>query len=154
MTLRQLESFLAVVDLRSFRKAAERVALSQPALSQQVKELERELGTPVLERLGRTTALTEAGPILEAHARRVLATLQGARDAISWLQGLQHGSLVLGASSTPGIYLLPGLLAHFTVQYPGVDVALRIGNTRPSGVGLTRHSGHRLTPRWSSASLT
>jgi DNA-binding transcriptional LysR family regulator len=130
MTLRQLESFLAVVDLRSFRKAAERVALSQPALSQQVKELERELGTPVLERLGRTTALTEAGRILEAHARRVLATLQGARDAITGLQGLQHGSLVLGASSTPGIYLLPGLLARFTLQYPGVDVALRIGNTR------------------------
>jgi DNA-binding transcriptional LysR family regulator len=130
MTLRQLESFLAVVDLRSFRKAAERVALSQPALSQQIKELERELGTPILERLGRTTALTEAGRILEAHARRVLATLRGARDAIAGLQGLQHGSLVLGASSTPGIYLLPGVLARFTTRYPGVDVALRIGNTR------------------------
>jgi LysR family transcriptional regulator, cyn operon transcriptional activator len=116
MTLRQLESFLAVVDLRSFRKAAERVALSQPALSQQVKELERELGTPILERLGRTTALTEAGRILEAHARRVLATRRGARDAIAGLQGLQHGSLVLGASSTPGIYLLPGVLARFTTR--------------------------------------
>ncbi|HEV8308076.1 MAG TPA: LysR substrate-binding domain-containing protein [Methylomirabilota bacterium] len=130
MTLRQLESFLAVVDLRSFRKAAERVALSQPALSQQIKELERELDTPILERLGRTTALTEAGRILEAHARRVLATLQGARDAIAGLQGLRHGSLVLGASSTPGIYLLPRVLARFTTRYPGVDVTLRIGNTR------------------------
>ena len=130
MTLRQLESFLAAVDLRSFRKAAERVALSQPALSQQIKELERELGAPVLDRLGRTTGLTEVGRILEAHARRVLATLQGARDAIAGLQGLQHGSLVLGASSTPGIYLLPRVLARFTTRYPGVEIALRIGNTR------------------------
>ena len=130
MTLRQLEVFLAVARARSFRRAAERVALSQSALSQQVKELERELGAPVFDRLGRTVALTEAGRVLEAHAQRVFATLQGARDAIGELRGLERGSLVLGASSTPGIYLLPWLLGRFKRRYPRIAVALRIGNTR------------------------
>ncbi|MGH7264231.1 MAG: LysR substrate-binding domain-containing protein [Candidatus Rokuibacteriota bacterium] len=130
MTLRQLESFLAVVELRSFRKAAARVRLSQPALSHQVKELESELGTALFDRLGRTIAVTEAGRVLEGPVRRTFATLQGAREAVGELQGLQRGSLVLGASSTPGIYLLPRLLGRFKTRYPRIEVALRIGNTR------------------------
>ena len=130
MTLRQLEIFLAVAAARSFRKAADRIALSQPALSQQIKELERELGTPVFDRLGRTVTLTEAGRLLEAHTHRVFATLQGAREAIGELCGLSRGSLLLGASSTPGIYLLPWLLERFKTRYPDIQVSLRIGNTR------------------------
>lgn len=130
MTLRQLEVFLAVLELGSFRKAAERVSLSQPALSHQVKALEQELETSLFERLGRTIALTEAGRILEGYARRMFAARQGAREAIGELRGLERGSLVLGASSTPGIYLVPWLLGRFKAQYPGIDVALRIGNTR------------------------
>lgn len=130
MTLRQLEIFLAVARARSFRKAAERVALSQPALSQQIKELERELATPVFDRLGRTVGLTEAGRVLEEHAQRVFATLQGAQEAISELQGLERGRLRLGGSTTPGIYLLPRVLGRFKARHPGVDLSLRIGNTR------------------------
>jgi DNA-binding transcriptional LysR family regulator len=130
VTLRQLESFLAVVELRSFRKAAARVGLSQPALSHQIKELESELGTSLFERLGRTIALADAGRILEGPARRTFATLQGAREAVGALRGLHRGSLVLGASSTPGIYLLPRVLGRFKARYPGIEVALRIGNTR------------------------
>lgn len=130
MTLRQLEIFLAVARARSFRRAAEAVALSQPALSQQVKELERELGTPVFDRLGRTVGLTDAGRLLEEHARRVFATLQGAREAIEELRGLDRGTLRLGGSTTPGIYLLPRLLGRFKARHPGVALSLCIGNTR------------------------
>jgi len=130
LTLRQLEILLAVTRMRSFRRAAEEMRLSQPALSQQIKELERELGTPVFDRLGRTIGLTQAGRILGAHAQRVFATLQGARDAIGELRGLRRGSLLLAGSSTPGIYLLPWLLGRFKRRYPAVDVILRIGNTR------------------------
>ncbi len=115
---------------RSFRKAAERVALSQPALSQQIKELERELATPVFDRLGRTVGLTEAGRVLEEHAQRVFATLQGAQEALGELRGLERGSLRLGGSTTPGIYLLPRLLGRFKARHPGVALSLRIGNTR------------------------
>jgi DNA-binding transcriptional LysR family regulator len=130
VTLRQLESFLAVLELRSFRRAAERIGLSQPALSHQVRDLEQELGSPVFERLGRTIAVTEAGWVLEPYARRMFAALQGAHEAVGELRGLRRGAVLLGASSTPGIYLLPRVLGRFKAQYPGIELALRIGNTR------------------------
>jgi DNA-binding transcriptional LysR family regulator len=130
VTLRQLESFLAVARAGSFRRAAERVALSQPALSQHIREVERELGAPVFDRLGRSIGLTPAGRVLEEHAGRIFAMLRGVREAIAELSGLERGALVLGGSTTPGIYLLPGLLGRFKARHPRIDVALRIGNTR------------------------
>jgi len=106
-SLRQFEVFLAVARAKSFRRAAEALHLSQPALSQHVGELERELGARLFDRLGRTVELTEAGRILEGHAQRLFATLESAREAIRELSGLRRGSLVVGASTTPGIYVLP-----------------------------------------------
>lgn len=130
MTLRQLESFLAIVRAGSFRRAAERLALSQPALSQQIKELERELEVPLFDRLGRSVRPTEAGRLLETHVQRVFATIEGAQEAVRALRGLARGSLLLAASTTPGIYLLPRLLADFKRVRPGLAVSLRIANTR------------------------
>ena len=130
MTLRQLEVFLAVARARSYRRAAEALHTSQPALSQHVRELEKELAVKVFDRLGRSVALTEAGRLLETHARRVFGALDGAREAIAELQGLQRGSLVVGASTTPGTYVLPGVISHFRRQYPGVDLHLSIANSR------------------------
>jgi DNA-binding transcriptional LysR family regulator len=128
--MRQLEVFLAVARAGSFRRAAERVHLSQPALSQHVGELERGLGARLFERRGRTVTLTEAGRILEDHALRVLATLDGARQAIADLAGGARGSLIVGASTTPGLYLLPGLMGAFERDQPGISVDLRIANSR------------------------
>lgn len=130
MTLRQFEVFLAVARAKSFRRAAETLRLSQPALSQHVKELEDELGTRLFDRLGRSVALTEAGRLLEEHAVRLFATLEGAREAIGELQGLRRGSLLIGGSTTPGIYVLPRLVAAFRTRYPGIEVSLRIANSR------------------------
>jgi DNA-binding transcriptional LysR family regulator len=130
VTLRQLELFLAVSRARSFRKAAARVALSQSALSQQVKALEEELGLRVFDRLGRTIATTEAGRLLETHVQRILAALEGAREAMAELRGVARGTLRLGASTTPGIYVLPRLLGRFTARHPGIELVLSIGNTR------------------------
>jgi len=130
VTLRQLEIFLAVARAGSFRRAAERLALSQPALSQQVKELERRLDSPLFDRLGRSIGLTQAGRLLEEHARRIFAMLQGVQDAMRELRGLDRGSLLLGGSTTPGIYLLPWLLGRFKARHGGIEVSLRIGNTR------------------------
>jgi len=129
MTLRQFEVFLAVAGAKSFRRAAERLHLSQPTLSQHVRELETELGARLLDRIGRAVQLTDAGRVLEEHATRLLATLTDARQAIADLQGLQRGSLIIGASTTPGIYVLPGLLGIFRQRYPGVEVTLRLGNS-------------------------
>ena len=128
-TLRQFEVFLAVAKAGSFRAAAEAMHLSQPALSQHVAEMERELGTRLFDRLGRKVALTEAGRVLEDHAHRLFASLASAREAVADLSGLQRGSLVVGASTTPGIYVLPGVIAAFQEKYPGVALSLRIANS-------------------------
>ncbi len=129
MTLRQLEVFLAVARAGSFRAAAERLHTSQPALSQHVRELEEELDAPLFDRLGRRIALTEAGRLLEEHAARVLAAVADARDAIGDLRGLRRGSLVVGASTTPGIYVLPGLVGAFRRRHPGIALRLQIANS-------------------------
>jgi DNA-binding transcriptional LysR family regulator len=128
--MRQLEVFLAVARAGSFRRAADRVHLSQPALSQHVGELERGLGARLFDRRGRQIALTEAGRILEDHALRIFATLAGAEEAIAELAGGTRGSLVIGASTTPGIYLLPGLMGAFERDQPGITMSLRIANSR------------------------
>lgn len=150
-SLRQFEVFLAVAKAGSFRAAAEAMHLSQPALSQHVAEMERELGTRLFDRLGRKIALTEAGRILEEHALRLFASLASAREAVADLSGLKRGSLVIGASTTPGIYVLPGIIAAFREKYPGVAMSLRIDNSalieeqiRGNEVDLGVVGGHAL----------
>ena len=128
-TLRQFEVFLAVAKAGSFRAAAQAMHLSQPAISQHLGEMEHDLGTRLFDRLGRKVALTEAGRVLEEHAHRLFASLAGAREAVADLSGLKRGSLVLGASTTPGIYVLPRMIATFQKRYPGVTLSLRIGNS-------------------------
>ncbi len=129
MTLRQFEVFLAVARARSFRRATETLHLSQPALSQHVRELEGALGARLFDRLGRAVHLTEAGRILEDHAIRLFATLADAQHAIAELQGLERGTLAIGASTTPGIYVLPGVLGVYRQRHPAIDVALQLGNS-------------------------
>lgn len=130
MTLRQLEVFTAVAQAQGFRRAAERLHTSQPALSQHVRELEEELGVRLLDRLRRTVQLTDAGRLLLDHAQRVFATLQSARDVIGELKGLQRGSLLVGASTTPGIYVLPRIIGAFRQRHPRITFHLRIANSR------------------------
>ena len=152
-TMRQLEVFLAVAREGSFRRAADRVHLSQPALSQHVGQLERELGARLFDRRGRAVALTEAGLVLREHALRVVAALTGAREAIAELHGVGRGSLVVGASTTPGIYLMPAVIGAFEREHPGVAVHLSIANSRviesqvqANELDLGVVGGHGLTP--------
>jgi DNA-binding transcriptional LysR family regulator len=130
MTFRQLTAFLAVARERSFIRGAHRIHLSQPTLSEHVQELEREVGARLFLRRGRTVALTEAGRIFEPHAARLVAAADEARHAVQELDGLHRGSLVVGASTTPGIYVLPRLLAAFQRRHPGIELTLRIANSR------------------------
>jgi len=130
MTIRQLEVFLGVAQAKSFSRAAERIHLSQPTLSEHMRELEEELGVRLFVRHPRSVSLTEAGRVFEDYATRVVATLAAGRQALAELDGLQRGSLVVGASTTPGTYVLPALIARFRNAYPGITVALRIANSR------------------------
>lgn len=104
--------------------------MSQSAVSRAVQELERQLGTVLLERRSRGVAPTVAGTILGDHARRIFMHERLAIEALNELRGLQRGRLAIGASSTIGIYLLPPLLGHYHRRYPGIELFLDIGNTQ------------------------
>ncbi len=127
VTLRQLRTFKTVADLNSFSLAAQRLKLSQPSISYQVKELEEALGVPLLDRLGKRVQLTEAGTLLYGYARRMLDVLDEATIAIEEMRGIQRGNLRVGASTTVGIYLLPAALGAFKKLHPGLVISLEIG---------------------------
>lgn len=153
MTLRQLEVFLAIARAHSYRQAAEALHTSQPGLSQHVRELEGELGVRLFDRLSRGVVLTEAGRLLEERAQRVFATLTDVREVLGELQGLQRGSLLVGASTTPGIYVLPAVIGEFRRRHPGIDLRLRIANSRVIEEAIRAHEvdlgvvgGHGLAP--------
>jgi DNA-binding transcriptional LysR family regulator len=129
MTFRQFEVFLAVAREKSFSRAARRIHSAQPTLSEHVSELERELGRKLFVRRGREVTLTEAGRVFEEYAARIVATVEGARQAMDELDGLSRGSLLIGASTTPGLYVVPGILAAFRARYPGIELKLQIANS-------------------------
>ncbi len=130
MTIRQLEVFLAIARAQSFSRAAERIHLSQPTLSEHTRQLEEELGVPLFLRHGRAVTLTEAGRVFEDYATRLVTTLAAGKQAVAELDGLARGSLVVGASTTPGTYVLPALIARFRKAHPGITVDLRVANSR------------------------
>ncbi len=120
MELRQLRYLLAVAEEGSITRAAQRVYVTQPALSQQLQLLERELGTALLDRSGRRVRLTPAGEILVRSAREVIRQLEEARTAIRELMGLERGELTLGVVQTVNMYLMPLALSRFWECYPKV----------------------------------
>lgn len=130
LNLHLLRIYVAVLEQGSFTKAAETLTMSQSAVSRAVQELERQLGTTLLERRARGVAPTMAGTILGEHARRIFTHERLAIEALNELRGLQRGRLAIGASSTIGIYLLPPLLGNYHRRYPGIELFLDIGNTQ------------------------
>jgi DNA-binding transcriptional LysR family regulator len=127
VTLRQLRTFKTVADLKSLSLAAQKLRLSQPSVSYQVKELEEALGLPLLDRLGKQVQLTEAGSVLYSYARRTLDVLDEAALALEEMRGIKRGRLRVGASTTVGIYLLPAALGAFKKLHPGLVISLEIG---------------------------
>ena len=93
MELKQLEYFIAVCQEQHFTRAAEKLGIAQPSLSQQIRLLEHEIGTPLFDRIGKRTVITEAGKALLHHSYNVFHELSQAKAAISELQGLQRGTL-------------------------------------------------------------
>lgn len=130
LNLHLLRIYVAVLDQGSFTRAAEALTMSQSAVSRAVQELERQIGTVLIERRARGIVPTTAGTILGDHARRIFAHERMAIEALNELRGLQRGRLAIGASSTIGIYLLPPILGVYHRQYPGIELFLDIGNTQ------------------------
>jgi LysR family transcriptional activator of glutamate synthase operon len=128
--LRQLRYFIAVAEHRHFTRAAAGLHIAQPALSQQIRRLEDELGLELLARTSRSVALTQAGELLLVRARRALAEVDGAVEDLDALKGLARGRVVVGAIQSLGPFDLPGLLAGFHAAHPGVDILLREDTTQ------------------------
>lgn len=146
MNIRQLESFLTVVELQSFSKAAKKLYMSQPAISLQIKALEEQLGVDLLERLERGVIPTLAGKVVCREAGEILAAFRRLEEEIGQIKGQQKGTVVVAASTVPGEYLLPGLIGEFRKLFPGITVTLVIGDTaqvanqllsRQADVGIT-----------------
>jgi LysR family cyn operon transcriptional activator len=124
MELRQLRYFLAVADTCHFRRAAESLHVSQPTLSQQIQQLEKELGTPLFDRIGKRVQLTVAGETFLHHAQRVLHELEQAQVALRELDGLERGKLCVGAVQTLNTYLIPPIIARFATAHPAVFLSV------------------------------
>jgi DNA-binding transcriptional LysR family regulator len=130
MELNQLRVFCAVVEKKSFSRASEAVFLSQPTVSLQIRALEQELGTRLLDRQGKEVSVTGSGKLLYGYARKILHIADEAKQALAHLKGLIMGEIIIGASTIPGEYILPGLLAEFKEKYPGIEINLAIGDTK------------------------
>lgn len=130
MELRQLRSFREVARHGGTTRAAERLGLTQPAVTAQIHTLERALGVKLFEPVGRRLRLTGEGQVLLEHVDRILDEAESAVEAVRAVRGLKLGRVSIGASTTPGNYLLPTLLASFHRLHPGVSVKLEVGNTR------------------------
>ena len=126
ISLTQLRVFAAVASYNSFTRAAEELQVSQPYVSGQISALEASLGLPLFNRVGRKAYLNEAGKIYFPYARAVLDNLKSAQHSLEEFRGLVIGHVTIGASSTPGAYILPELLRPFLTDYPGVELTIQI----------------------------
>ena len=124
MNLQQLRYFLGAAEHGSFTAAARSLYIAQPSLSEQVRQLEAELGVDLFARVGRGIVLTEAGRAFRPEAERVLASVEQARDAVRGVRELRGGTLSFGMFGTASGYLIADLVGDFRKRYP--DVRLRL----------------------------
>ena len=127
VTLRKMRVFAAVARNLSFTRAARELHLTQPAISQQVKLLEEEIGMPLFEQIGRKVHLAPAGVELLRYTEQAMELLRQAGESLAAMRGLKRGVLKLGAVSTAK-YFAPSLLSAFTPAYPEVTIKFEVGN--------------------------
>ena len=132
MTLEQLRIFVAVADTLSMTRAAERLHLTQPAVSAAIAALEQRHAAHLFDRVGRRLELTEAGRLFLPEAREVLACADDACRVLEELDGLMRGEVRIAASQTVATYWLPRRMARFAAQVPNVRLHLAVGNSAQS----------------------
>src|SRR5881398_3517770 len=139
MEIHQLRYFVAVAEEGSFSRAAGKVRVAQPSLSQQIRKLEAEVGQPLFDRLPRSVVLTEAGRCLIDYARQILASVGDARRCVDELKDVVAGKLAVGAIPTISPYVLPELVGKFQNHYP--DVMLEIVEDVTEGIARRVEAG-------------
>lgn len=125
MDLAQLKTFCIIIEEKSFSRAAQRLFLTQPAISMQIKALENDIGQVLFDRSTKEIMCTEAGNLLYPCAQRVLQEIDNARNKIDEIKNLVRGQLTLGCSDTVSSYLLPSFLSQFLEKYPFLEVSVR-----------------------------
>ncbi|MGM8366413.1 LysR family transcriptional regulator [Virgibacillus sp. W0181] len=124
MEIRQLEYFLAVCKELHFTRAAEKLNISQPSLSQQIRVLENELGMLLFDRIGKKIRITEAGQLLLKHSRNIFFELEEIHNVMDDLKDLETGRVSIGGLFTAVTYLLPPVILRYHRQYPAIDLAV------------------------------
>jgi len=130
MDLRHLETFVKIAELSSFTKAAEELCITQPTASKQIVDLEGYFGVRLIDRTKRQVALTRAGEILFRYGKDFMALRKETIDAMESFKGLKKGTVVIGASTVPGIYILPHVLHTFHECYSGITIKLIVSDSK------------------------
>lgn len=130
MNLHLLRIFATVVEQKSFSRAAEVLAVSQPAVSKAVRELESQLDVVLLDRGGRQFTVSEPGKVLYEYARGIFAMERAAVDAVQSFYSMERGTLTIGASTTIATYWMPPLIARFAKAHPGIQIRVQSSNTQ------------------------
>lgn len=138
MQIHQLRSFVAVAELRHFTQAATVVGISQPSLSKQIHNLERELNAPLFERARGDITLTAAGEALLPIAQRIIADVEAARREVQELVGLRRGRVRLGATPSLCASVVPRVLRHYRDRYPGIELHIEEGGSQDLVRNLVR----------------
>ena len=128
VNLNQLEVFVAVVESGGFSGAAKALYMSQPSVSNHIRNLEASLGVPLVERTTQGARTTPAGEVVLEHARSIFEQVRELEHRVSQFQGLDAGRLVVAGTTTLGTYLLPRLVAEFGRRAPRVECQIRVGN--------------------------
>jgi DNA-binding transcriptional LysR family regulator len=126
LDLNAINVFLTVAELGSFSAAGRKLNISQPAISQVIQNLERQLGVQLFVRQGRSIRLTEAGQLLQGFGRELLTSANRVEEMMSSLQGSVVGEMTIGCSTTSGKYLLPKLIARFRQRYPELRINVQV----------------------------
>jgi len=129
ISLRQLDIFCRVADKKSFSKAAASIYLTQPTISEHIRTLESLLGVKIFDRVGRKVELTEAGRIYYDYAKKIIDLRGEAQSVLDSFLGLLRGRLSVGASTIPGVYIVPRIAGSFRREYPAISVLIQVADS-------------------------
>ena len=128
INLHQLATFQVVAKHSSYVRAAEELHFSQPAVSAQIHQLEESMGVKLFDKIGRRTRLTQAGEELYLYSQKIFSLIDETLETMESLRSPQYGRLSVGADTTVGTYVIPGLLGKFRQVYPDVEITLEVVN--------------------------
>ncbi len=129
MDLDRLETFLLLAELKSFTEVAQQLFISQPAVSKQLKSLEKELGVPLFNRVGQKNYLTIQGKSFVQYAKSILNTYAIAKEHILQIENIEEGNIRFGATNFIGVYLLPRLISEFRNEFPSIELNFKISSS-------------------------